>query len=65
MQDSHCQVSGFLTTVNEVKQRIVRLYEQGADSFRIGQYVRRWLQWVQRGCSDNRMVETEQERQEQ
>ncbi len=36
MKGYHCQVSVFHATVNEVKQRIVRLYEQGADYLRIG-----------------------------
>jgi hypothetical protein len=26
-----------------------RLYEQGADAVRIGDYVRRWRQWVRSG----------------
>ena len=30
----------------EVNMNTLRLYEQGADSGRIGQYVRKWLQWV-------------------
>ncbi len=30
-------------------ERINRLYEQGADSNRIGQYVRHWLRWVRGG----------------
>jgi len=30
-------------------QRITQLYEQGADSVRIGQYVRKWGQWVHGG----------------
>ncbi len=32
----------FRGIVNEVKQRTVRLYEQGADYLSIGRYVRRW-----------------------
>ena len=30
-----------------ITQRIAQLYKQGADSVRIGQYVLRWVQWVQ------------------
>jgi RNA-directed DNA polymerase len=29
------------------KERITRLYEQGADEYRIGQYVRRFTAWAQ------------------
>ena len=29
-------------TIERFKERIARLYEQGADSVRIGQYVRKW-----------------------
>ncbi len=36
-------------TVNNMKQRIARLYEQGADAFSIGQYVIRWMRWVRGG----------------
>ncbi len=31
------------TTLNQFVERIVRLYELGAEAVRIGQYVRRWL----------------------
>jgi len=34
-------------TIELLKKRIARLYEQGADSVRIGQYVLNWLRWVQ------------------
>ncbi|RZB38005.1 MAG: hypothetical protein SRB2_00351 [Desulfobacteraceae bacterium Eth-SRB2] len=34
-------------TIERFIERIVRLYEQGADSVRIGQYVLNWLRWVQ------------------
>jgi len=32
-------------------ERINQLYEQGADAVRIGQYVRRWLRWVNGGLA--------------
>ncbi len=38
-------------TIERFIERISRLYEQGADSVRIGQYVRRWVGWA---C-DNRI----------
>jgi hypothetical protein len=34
------------TTIKRFKQRIARLYEQGADINRIRDYVKKWLQWV-------------------
>ena len=34
-------------TIERFKERIARLYEQGADINRIGQYVLNWLRWVQ------------------
>ena len=33
-------------TVVGYVERINQLYERGADSFRIGEYVRWWLSWV-------------------
>jgi hypothetical protein len=33
-------------TIKLFKQRISRLYEQGADINRIRDYVKKWLQWV-------------------
>ena len=33
-------------TIERFVERIARLYEQGADSVRIGQYVRRWHGWA-------------------
>jgi len=33
-------------TLTRFTQRIARLYEQGADSVRIGQYVRKWGLWA-------------------
>jgi len=35
-----------LGTVKRFKERIARLYEQGADEYRIGQYVRRFKGWA-------------------
>lgn len=34
-------------TIERFKERIARLYEQGTDINRIGQYVLNWLRWVQ------------------
>ncbi len=58
MQGYHCQASVFQVTINEVKQRIPRLYEQGADYLRIGLYVMCWFQWVLSGSSVERIAET-------
>ncbi len=38
-----------LSTLKRFKQRMTQLYEQGADYFRIGEYVRHWLKWVRAG----------------
>lgn len=38
-------------------QRIGRLYEQGADAVRIGQYVRRWCRWVEGGLRGHALDE--------
>lgn len=32
-------------------ERMARLYEQGADARRIGQYAERWWRWVQAGVT--------------
>ena len=40
------------TTINNMKERIARLYEQGACAARIGQYILRWVQWLLGGLSD-------------
>ena len=37
--------------VQNFELRIARLYEQGADSVRIGQYVRNWLVWLRSGLT--------------
>ncbi len=36
-------------TVKRCAERIVRLYEQGADINRIGEYVQRWIRWLRAG----------------
>ena len=38
-------------TVGRFIERASRLYEQGADNARIGQYVRNWLRWVRAGLA--------------
>ena len=43
-------------TVTNFVERAFRLYEQGADLYRIGEYVRRWLKWIGSG------VEAQQKR---
>jgi len=40
-------------TIERFKERIARLYEQGADSVRIGQYVLRWTTWEIAGAMGN------------
>ena len=37
------------STVYRFRQRRARLYEQGAERVRIGQYVLRWLRWLKGG----------------
>jgi hypothetical protein len=39
-------------TIERFKERIARLYEQGADINRIGQYVLKWLQWSRAGIPE-------------
>jgi hypothetical protein len=36
-------------TVEKFAKRVAQLYEQGADSVGIGQYVRRWVRWTTAG----------------
>ncbi len=36
-------------TFERFTERITRLYEQGADYVRIGEYVRHWFKWVRSG----------------
>ena len=43
------QLSVANKTTERFKERIARLYEQGADAVSIEQYVRRWLGWVNAG----------------
>ncbi len=33
-------------TIERFAERLTRLYEQGADAIRIGDYVRHWRRWV-------------------
>jgi len=40
-------------TIERFKERIARLYEQGADINRIGQYVLKWLQWTHAGIHES------------
>ena len=44
-------------TVERFVERATRLYEQGADIDRIGEYVRRWLKWIGSGI-DERVLKT-------
>ncbi|MEH2000890.1 MAG: reverse transcriptase/maturase family protein [Nostoc sp.] len=41
-------------TVERFVERVSRLYEQGADFCRIGEYVRRWWRWVRSGVRKKR-----------
>ena len=36
-------------TVERCRERVSRLYEQGADAIRIGTYLQRWARWVRAG----------------
>jgi RNA-directed DNA polymerase len=38
-------------TVQRCADNIARLYEQGADNIRIGEYLRRWLRWCKSGMT--------------
>jgi len=38
-------------TFERFTERISRLYEQGADSVRIGEYVKHWFKWVRTGIT--------------
>jgi len=38
-----------MQTIQRCVERMNQLYEQGADCVRIGDYVRRWRQWVRSG----------------
>ena len=48
------RLSVSLKTIKNFVERIVRLYEQGADSDRIGQYVMKWVQWVRAAILSHR-----------
>ena len=39
-------------TIERFKERITRLYEQGANINRIGQYVHKWVQWTCAGIHE-------------
>ncbi len=43
-------------TLKHFTQRITQLYEQGADSVRIGEYVRHWCRWLRAGVKLQSMV---------
>jgi len=43
------RLSVSLKTIENFIERIARLYEQGADYIRIGQYTLKWVQWVRAG----------------
>nr|WP_199066036.1 reverse transcriptase/maturase family protein [Chromobacterium sp. ASV5] len=36
-------------TLQRSREQITRLYEQGADHLRVGEYLRRWLRWCESG----------------
>ena len=40
------RISVAVKTIERFKERIARLYEQGANINRIGQYVLKWAQWT-------------------
>jgi hypothetical protein len=46
------KLSVSLKTIKNFVERIARLYEQGADINRIGQYVLKWLQWSRAGIPE-------------
>jgi RNA-directed DNA polymerase len=48
------RLSVSLKTIKNFVERIARLYEQGADSDRIGQYVMKWVQWVRAAILSHR-----------
>ncbi len=45
-----------LKTVERCLEKVSRLYEQGASDVRIGEYLRRWWQWVRSGVNGVLMV---------
>jgi len=51
----HFELEGLSVAVKIIerfKERIARLYEQGADINRIGQYVLKWVQWTCAGIHE-------------
>jgi len=42
-------VGAAVQTLERFRERVTRLYEQGAPAERIGKYVRRWRQWLRAG----------------
>ncbi len=50
---SDMKVSVAWKTVSNHLERIVRLYEQGTDANRIGQYLRGWWKWLRSGVELN------------
>ncbi|MCP5006188.1 MAG: hypothetical protein GY941_19940 [Planctomycetes bacterium] len=42
-------ISVAVNTIKRFALRVSRLYEQGADYVRIGEYMMRWLRWVRAG----------------
>jgi hypothetical protein len=45
-------LSGAVISIERFKERIARLYEQGANINRIGQYVLKWVQWTCAGLHE-------------
>jgi len=43
-------------TYERFKSRVTRLYEQGASIDRIGEYERRWMQWVRSGIHSSDLI---------
>ncbi len=43
-------------TFERFAERITRLYEQGADCLRIGEYVKHWFKWVRTGIGKVELV---------
>ena len=43
-------------TIERFKERITRLYEQGANINRIGQYVLKWVQWTCAGIYESHKI---------
>jgi|TARA_B100000315_G_C14458295_1_gene532501 hypothetical protein len=42
-------------TFERFADRIARLYEQGADELRIGQFIRHWTKWTRAGLGQNKV----------